>query len=203
MYRARNEYPYRRIPVRRVNSNNGSSTTVQPNRPDIVTQPESPQTGQATQVVASPVDDTLDSKSSTPDTDWQALAIRLQADMDNFRKRQTRRAEEAIAAERERLLNLILPVVDNLARALNQENQADDSLLQGVELTYRELMRVLEAEGIAQLETVGHPFDPNLHEAISTAPAEEVEPNTIIQEVETGYMLGDKLLRPAKVVVAA
>ena len=197
MYRFRDEYPYHKIPVRRVNSNNGFGISVQPNRHTTVIQPEIPQTAQVTQPVAPSVDD-------TPDTDWKATAVRLQADMDNFRKRQTRRADEAIAAERERLLNLILPVADNLARALNQESKEDDSLRQGVELTYRELMRVLEAEGITRLDTVGHLFDPHIHEAISTMPNnEEYEPNTIIDEVEAGYMLNDKLLRPAKVVVAA
>jgi len=64
-------------------------------------------------------------------------------------------------------------------------------------------MRVLEAEGITRLETIGHSFDPNLHEAISTMPDAESEPNTITEEIEAGYMLGDKLLRPAKVVVSA
>ena len=203
MYRFRNEHPYRRIPVRSANSNNGFNAAIQPNQHTTIPQPETPQTAQAAQPVAPPVDDTFDNKPSTPDTDWQAMATRLQADMDNFRKRQTRRAEEAIAAERERLLNLILPVADNLVRALNQAGEGDDSLHRGVELTYRELMRVLEAEGITRLETVGQPFDPNLHEAISTMPDEESEPNTIIEEIEAGYMLGDKLLRPAKVVVAA
>jgi len=203
MHRFRNEYPYYKIPVRRVNGNNGFVASVQPNRHTTKTQMETSRIAQATQPVAPAVDDTSDGQPSTPDTDWQTVATRLQADMDNFRKRQTRRAEEAIAAERERLLNLILPVADNLLRALNHENQADDSLRQGVELTYRELMRVLEAEGVARLETVGHLFDPNVHEAIATMPGEEIEPDTIIEEIEAGYMLGDTLLRPAKVVVAA
>ncbi len=135
-------------------------------------------------------------------TDWQTTALRLQADMDNFRKRQNRRAEEAVAAERERLLSLLLPVADNLTRALNHENQGDESLRQGVELIYRELMRSLQAEGVTRLETIGHPFSPSLHEAVATIPA-DIEPGTIVEEVEAGYKLGDKLLRPARVVVAA
>jgi molecular chaperone GrpE len=135
-------------------------------------------------------------------TNWQEMAQRLQAEMDNFRKRQTRRADEAIVAERERLFSLFLPVVDNLTRALNHDVQVDETLRQGVELTHRELLRLLEAEGVTRLETVGQPFDPEWHEAVSVIPV-DVEPDTVVEEIEAGYKLDDKLLRPAKVVVAA
>ncbi len=141
------------------------------------------------------------------ETNWKEKAIRLQAEMDNFRKRQTRRADEAISAERDRLLMVFLPAVDNLARALtHQEHRnGDDSnsvLRQGVELTHRELLRLLEAEGVTLLKTVDHEFDPEWHEAIAMISA-NVESGTVVEEVEAGYKLGDKLLRPAKVVVAA
>ncbi len=136
------------------------------------------------------------------ETDWQTLALRLQADMANFRQRQQRRADEAIVAERERLLQLMLPLADNLARALKQADQGDAALRQGIELTQRELMRTLAAEGVTRLETVGRRFDPGLHEAIAVVPTTQ-ETDTIIEEVEAGYKLGDKLLRPARVVVAA
>ena len=140
--------------------------------------------------------------SATEQANWQEMAQRLQAEMDNFRKRQTRRADEAIVAERERLLSLFLPVADNLVRALNHDGQVDDGLRQGVELTHRALLRLLEAEGVTRLETVGQSFDPEWHEAVSVISA-EAEPDTIVEEIEAGYKLGDKLLRPAKVVVAA
>ena len=135
--------------------------------------------------------------------DWKEKAIRLQAEMDNFRKHQARRADDAIAAERERLLTIFLPAVDNLARALaHQEDENDDALRQGVELTHRELLRLLEVEGVTPVETVDHTFNPKWHEAIAVIPA-DVESGTIVDEVEAGYKLGNKLLRPAKVVVAA
>jgi molecular chaperone GrpE len=149
-----------------------------------------------------PKNSTDTGKPTNGQTNWQEMAQRLQAEMDNFRKRQTRRADEAIVAERERLFSLFLPVVDNLGRALNHDDQADDGLCQGVELTHRELLRLLEVEGITRLETVGQSFDPEWHEAVSVIPA-EVEPDTVVEEIEAGYKLGDKLLRPAKVVVAA
>jgi molecular chaperone GrpE len=144
-------------------------------------------------------------QAATPTMDqinWQETALRLQAEMDNSRKRQERRATEAIVAERVRLLSLFLPVVDNLTRALNHDAQTDETLRQGVELTQRELLRLLEAEGVTRLETVGQSFDPEWHEAVSAVPA-DVEPDTVVEEIEAGYKLGDKLLRPAKVVVAA
>jgi molecular chaperone GrpE len=140
---------------------------------------------------------------STNKSGWEEKAQRLQAEMDNFRKRQERRADEAIAAERERLLALFLPAIDNLGRALAyQDAQNEEHVRQGVELTRRELLRVLESEGVVPLETIGKPFDPEWHEALATIPA-EVEPGTIVEQVETGYKLGDKLLCPARVVVAA
>ncbi len=136
------------------------------------------------------------------ETDWRSMALHLQADIDNFRKRQTRRADESIAAERERLLRLVLPVADNLTRALGQDGEGDLFLRQGVELTYRELMRGLEAEGVTPIETVGQPFTPELHEAVATVAA-DAEAGTIDEELERGYMFKDRLLRPARVVVAA
>lgn len=138
-----------------------------------------------------------------PKTDWQDKALRLQAEMENFRKRQRRRANEAISAEKARLLARFLPILDNLERALAHKEEGEEPLREGVELIYRELQRVMESEGLTRLETIGQPLDPNWHEALSAIPAgEDVESDTIIEEVEAGYKLDDKLLRPARVVVA-
>jgi molecular chaperone GrpE len=134
----------------------------------------------------SPVSDGITAPAAS-DPDWQALALRLQADMDNYRKRQARRADEAIGAERERLLRLIIPVVDNLARALSQDGRGDEALRQ---------------EGVAPIEVIGRPFDPELHEAVATAMT-DAKAGTVVKELERGYVLGEKLLRPARVVVAA
>jgi molecular chaperone GrpE len=177
-----------KIPVRRSrNGVSGEKHTMVP--PSSSPEAVKPANGQATAPVAD-------------QANWQEMAQRLQAEMDNFRKRQTRRADEAILAERERLLSLFLPAVDNLSRALNHDGQTDETLRQGVALTHRELLRLLESEGVTPLETVGQPFDPEWHEAVSVVPAEG-EPDTIVAEIEAGYKLADKLLRPAKVVVAA
>lgn len=183
----------RRIPVRgRNNSILSTQGEIADHEAALNSKAVSAETGPIDESVIAPVADGLD---------WQSRTLELRAEMDNFRKRQARRAEEAAAAEQERLLRLILPVADNLARALNHDDQADAALRQGVELTHRELMRSLEAEGVTRFETVGQPFDPNLHEAIATRVAEAAG-NTIVEEIEAGYRLGDKLLRPARVVVA-
>ena len=181
----------RRIPVRVINDHDASSSQEgQPKKIDEVAESSL----SVSDEVASPAIDEFD---------WQSLALRLQADMDNYRKRQARRANDAIAEERERLLRLMLPVADNLTRALDQDKQGDEMLRQGVELTYRELMRLLDAEGVTRIEAVGQTFTPDLHEAVATVMSEAKAAGTVVEEVESGYKLGEKLLRPARVVVAA
>ncbi|MCB0168117.1 MAG: nucleotide exchange factor GrpE [Anaerolineae bacterium] len=153
-------------------------------------------------IATEPIKTSATNGRSQSETDWQQVATQLQADMDNFRKRQKRQAEEATGNERERLLRLFLPIVDNLARALNHNTAEDDSLRQGVELTYREFTRLMAAEGVSRVETIGQPFDPSYHEALATI-VTHAESGTIVEEVEAGYTLDGKLLRPAKVLVAA
>lgn len=216
MYFSRYDDPFmrpRRIPVRRAvngidrNAQPISYTSTNSGRPVEDPAPAANHSSDSETPVKVPVNGSSNTRQpeavSTPgESGWKEKAIRLQAEMDNFRKRQIRRADDAIAAEQERLLTIFLPVADNLARALAAGSENDHSLRQGVELTYRELIRLLETEGVIPIETAGQAFDPEWHEAISSIPA-ETESGAIIQEIETGYKLGDKLLRPAKVVVAA
>ena len=180
----------RRIPVRVKDYHDASSS--QEGQPKVEESAESSLS--ASDEVASP---------AIGEFDWQSLALRLQADMENYRKRQARRADDAVAEERERLLRLMLPVADNLIRALDQDEQGNEELRQGVELTYRELMRLLEAEGVTRIEAVGQTFTPELHEAVATVMSEAESDGTVVEEVQGGYKLGEKLLRPAQVVVAA
>lgn len=135
---------------------------------------------------------------------WRDRALRLQAEMENFRKRQQRLADERIAADRERLLRAFLNVADNLERALNTNGTDAESLRQGVNLTYQTMERVLDQEGAELVQAKGQPFDPVWHEAVSTVPHRQAdaEPDTIIEVVQAGYRLGDRLLRPARVIVA-
>jgi molecular chaperone GrpE len=133
--------------------------------------------------------------------EWKDRALRLQAEMDNFRKFQVRRADDQIAAERERLLRAFLPVADNLARALAQADASPASLREGLNLIVQSMMHTLEMEGVKRIKALGQPFDPEYHEAITTLPS-NAEASTIIEEIEPGYTLHGALLRPAKVIVA-
>jgi molecular chaperone GrpE len=135
---------------------------------------------------------------------WKDRALRLEAEIDNFRKRQRRLSEDRVAADRERLLRAFLGVADNLARALKSEGQDSEGLRAGVDLTYQSLMRLLKQEGVEEIEAQGQLFDPLWHEAVSTVSHEEAdaEPETVVKVVQPGYRVGDRLLRPARVVVA-
>lgn len=135
--------------------------------------------------------------------DWRDRALRLQAEMENFRKRQQRLAQEQIAAEREHLLRGVLTTADNLERALAEAPQQDE-LRRGVELTYNALRQWLKQHGVERMTVKGETFDPAWHDAVTTVPRERygVAPQTVVEEMEAGYRLDGRLLRPAKVVVA-
>jgi molecular chaperone GrpE len=136
--------------------------------------------------------------------EWRDRALRLQAEMDNFRKRQQRLADERVTFDRERLLRAFLGVADDLDRALRADGTDVESLRQGVDLTHQSLVRVLNQEGAEPIEAVHQTFDPQVHEAVAAVPHTEagVEPETVVEVVQVGYRLGDRLLRPARVIVA-
>ncbi len=134
---------------------------------------------------------------------------RRQADFENYRKRTERDRGETYTRMVGDVVGRLLPVLDNLRRALDAEasQQAGETeefrhFLQGVELIYKQLSDVLEGLGLQPVAAVGQPFDPHVHEAVSTEQTEDYEPDTVIQELVRGYRLGDKLLRPAVVKVA-
>ena len=129
--------------------------------------------------------------------------LRLQADFDNYRRR-TRNEIESIEKYRSQALALeILPSVDNFERALKTEAKSDEvkSILQGMEMVYNNLLEALKKEGITPIETVGKEFDPKFHHAVMQGHDEEKEPNTVLEEYQKGYMLKDRVIRPAMVKV--
>lgn len=136
---------------------------------------------------------------------WRDRALRLEAEMDNFRKRQRRLADDAIAAERARLLQAFLAVADNLGLALSAEQADAASLRRGVELTYQSLLQMLDNEGVTAIPAEGQPFDPAWHEAVGTVSTQhaKAQPDTVVEVVRPGYTLNGQLLRPARVIVAA
>lgn len=132
--------------------------------------------------------------------DYQDKVLRLQAEMVNYRRRMERLYEERAEEERRRLLRRFLTVADNLERALDHA-EGGDGLRPGVELTHRELLRLLAQEGVEPMSPEGQPFDPEVHEAVAVVPA-DAEPNIVKQQVERGYTDKGRLLRPAKVHVS-
>jgi molecular chaperone GrpE len=127
---------------------------------------------------------------------------RLAADFDNFKKRTRRDSERQAAAEQESFIRDLLPVLDNLERALASEQSVSSKQLhQGVEITMQELGRILHCHGIEAVEEVGRTFDPHRHEAVSVR-HDRSQPDLIVLEViQHGYSHGDKVFRPAKVIV--
>ena len=132
------------------------------------------------------------------------LAKRTQADFENYRKRAAK--DNAAAGSRARIgvIREILPVVDNLERALSVAPEADgDAFAEGVRLVYVDLQGVLQRAGVETIEPAGAAFDPNVHEALSTRPQEGAEPGTVLDVIEKGYRMADTVVRPARVVVAS
>lgn len=140
-----------------------------------------------------------------PDVEvWRDRALRLQAEMENFRKRQQRLTDERVAEERERLLSQFATVADDLERALEAGNSSLAGLREGVALTYQAVIRLLAREGAEPIRPKGEMFDPEWHEAVGTVPSAVVgvRPNTVVDIVRDGYRIGDRLVRPARVIVA-
>jgi len=129
--------------------------------------------------------------------------LRLAAEFDNFRKRSTREIENARKYGIERLAAAVLPVVDSLEAALAVEHVDVEALLEGQRATLRLLAQALESVGVEQIDPQGEPFDPNLHEAMSMLPSPHAEPDSIVDVVQKGYVILERLLRPARVIVAA
>ncbi|NMB11654.1 MAG: nucleotide exchange factor GrpE [Firmicutes bacterium] len=130
--------------------------------------------------------------------------IRLQADFDNARRRSRKEEQEVIIRANEELVGRLLPVLDNLDRALAVEGDGSgDSVRDGVELVYRQLLDILGKEGLEPIKAMGEVFDPNIHEAAMVEMVDEPElENRIIQELQKGYSFRERVLRAAVVKVA-
>lgn len=128
--------------------------------------------------------------------------LRLAADFDNFRKRVAREQADLSRRANERLLGELLPVIDDLERALEAATAHEEATLEeGVRLVHRSLSGLLERHGLSEIEADG-PFDPHVHEALLTRAAEGAEQGSVVQVLQKGYRLGDRVLRPARVIVA-
>ena len=130
--------------------------------------------------------------------------LRAAAELDNFRKRKEREVSDLRKYANQMLLRELLGVVDNLERALaaSLENSEPEGLREGVEMTLKELLKIFDQFKVTPIEAHEQPFDPNHHEAVMQEPSDAFPPNTVVKELQKGYMLRDRLLRPAMVVVS-
>lgn len=129
--------------------------------------------------------------------------LRLQADFDNFRRRSRIELEASAKYRAQSIITDLLPAIDNFERALKMDvdNEQAKSLKQGVEMVYRSLLDALKNEGVEVIEAVGKEFDPHLHQAVMQAEDENFGPNIVVEEFQKGYMLKDRIIRPAMVKV--
>jgi molecular chaperone GrpE len=162
--------------------------------------------GSAPEVPAEPPPPTAEERIAALETERNEARermLRVAADFENFKKRARKEIEEAEGKGKEKILGDMLEVIDNLERAGAVDDNADlKSVRQGVGLVLRLFQSKLERHDVRSFEAKGQPFDPRLHEAISQVPSAEVPPGAVLNELQKGYRLGERLLRPAMVVVA-
>jgi molecular chaperone GrpE len=159
---------------------------------------QSHQEGASDQVLAE-----LEQARKQAEENYQRL-LRVQADYDNFRRRTREEKEQLAKYASLKLIEQLLPVLDNFERALASSNDKKDydALYKGLDMTFRQLEQVLAQEGLQRMESVGQPFNPEYHQAIMQVESEEHEEGIIVEEVQKGYMLKDKVIRPAMVKVS-
>lgn len=149
-------------------------------------------------------EDTEVAKLRAEAEEHQQRFLRAQADFDNFRRRTLKEKEELAKYASMKLVTELVPVLDNFERALAtaQQGAETESFTKGVEMIFRQFESVLQAEGVTAMNSVGQPFNPDFHQAIMQVESEEHEEGIVVEEVQKGYMLKDKVLRPAMVKVS-
>jgi molecular chaperone GrpE len=130
--------------------------------------------------------------------------LRMAADFDNYKKRAAREKEEWTKFANEDLIKGILPFIDNLERAVNHSEKTKDfqSLVEGIKLTVQQLLNTLNKFGVSPIESLGKPFNPTVHQAMLLVETDQHEPNQVVEEFQKGYLLNERLLRPATVSVS-
>ena len=135
--------------------------------------------------------------------DYQDVALRLQAEFDNFRKRSAKERQEFIKYANEGLILELVGILDNFERSIKAADQKQDFKLlhQGVDMTSKQLHKLLQEKGLKRIECVGEKFDPVRHEAIEVVESDDAEESKVLEELQAGYMLNEHVLRPAMVKV--
>ena len=146
--------------------------------------------------------------TSTTEGEIEALKdqlLRTVAESENIRRRASRDVENAHKYANEKLLEDLLPVLDSLEKALELPDQSDEAkgVLEGIEISLRMFRETLEKGGVVIVDPLGESFDPSKHEALAMVPNEEIEPNSVIEVVQKGYLLNERVVRAARVIVSA
>jgi len=145
-------------------------------------------------------------KNSNIEEEYEKLKndyLRLLAEFDNYRKRVSKEIEEAKEAAKRSIIKEFLVILDNLEKAIEMAYKHKDAIIEGIELSIKSFKDMLKKHGVEEINPKKENFDPNLHDALMTQESDELPKNTVIQTVEKGYMLKDKLIRPAKVIVSS
>ncbi len=155
-----------------------------------------------------PAEDDLEARAQAAEQkcdEYYDRLLRASAEFDNYKKRTTREMRDVVRYANEKLFKELINVVDNLERAIasaEQDGKEDDPLLQGVRLTLSEVEKIMERHNVAPINALGEAFDPNFHQAMMQEESADHPANTVISEMQKGYKLHDRLLRPAMVVVS-
>lgn len=137
--------------------------------------------------------------------DYYDRLLRVSAEFENYKKRTSREMQEVVKYANEKLAKEILTVVDNLERAIAsaaERSPKDDPLLQGVHLTLEEILKILDRHHVKPIDSLGEPFDPTYHQAMMQTETTQQPPNTVVDELQKGYLIHERLLRPALVTVS-
>ncbi|HET8955406.1 MAG TPA: nucleotide exchange factor GrpE [Solirubrobacterales bacterium] len=167
--------------------------------------PTTPPTGEADESGAQAVEDDFDAllaDAQKERDEYLELAKRTKADFENYRKRVAADVQAAQARGKSEVAREVIEAVDNLERALEAGGESGDGLASGVEMVLGGLRETLKRHGIEQVDPKGEKFDPHRHEALSTQPVEGTESGVVVEVLQKGYVLGDHLIRPARVVVS-
>ncbi|WP_077327072.1 nucleotide exchange factor GrpE [Virgibacillus siamensis] len=180
---------------------------------------EATETAEATEVIDNPEKEDLEQQLGSDESEMEDLKaevsklkqekdemyqrlLRTQAEFDNFKKRSRKEKEAERKYKAETLATELLPALDNFERALQVEvTDAAESFVDGVSMVYRQIKDALKANDVVEIESVGKEFDPNIHHAVMQVEEEDMESNIVTEELQKGYMLKDKVIRPAMVKV--
>jgi molecular chaperone GrpE len=191
----------RDMDAKRSVGDSGPAEGVRGNRTVPPAEPADPKRGRPSETDASDLDERLAEAEAKRD-EYLDLLQRTKADFENYRKRAIRDQERLVAHAHERLVRELLPILDDLERALDAaERHEEAALVEGVKLVQKSLRKALEKEGLAEIDTDGV-FDPHVHEAMLIQPGNGAESGSVLEVIQRGYRLGDKVVRPARVIVA-